>query len=88
MGSLWYRALVLLTRFATRMKTVGFKGFQGDDYMSILVLALFTVDAATVQIIYYSGTNVEGSVLQQIRPLTATEIDMFTRLKRAAGGMV
>ncbi|TVY33395.1 hypothetical protein LSUB1_G007291 [Lachnellula subtilissima] len=70
--------LVLLTRFATRIKTVGFKGFQGDDYMSILVLALFTVDAATVHIVYYSGTNVEGSVLQQIRPLTATEIDMFT----------
>lgn len=43
--------MVLLLRFATRIKTVGLKGFQGDDYMSIIVLALFTMDAATVHII-------------------------------------
>jgi hypothetical protein len=42
---------VLLLRFATRIKTVGFKGFQGDDYFSILTLGLFTIDAATVNII-------------------------------------
>lgn len=48
-------AAVLLLRFAIRIKTVGFKGFQGDDYMSILVLALFTMDAATVHIICKSS---------------------------------
>jgi len=76
-------AVVLLLRFATRLKTVGLRGFQGDDYMSILVLALFTIDAATVHIICrytypsegnycwecqdYAGTNVEASALQQTR---------------------
>ncbi|TVY85929.1 hypothetical protein LAWI1_G006651, partial [Lachnellula willkommii] len=72
-------AVILLMRFAVRIRMVGFKGFQGDDYMSILVLALFTMDASTVQIISYGGTNVEASVVQKTRPLTATEIDLFTR---------
>ncbi|TVY20130.1 hypothetical protein LARI1_G001875 [Lachnellula arida] len=72
-------AVILLMRFAVRIRMVGFKGFQGDDYMSILVLALFTMDASTVQIISHGGTNVEASVVQKTRPLTATEIDMFTR---------
>ncbi|KAH8672650.1 hypothetical protein BGZ60DRAFT_282835 [Tricladium varicosporioides] len=70
-------AVVLLLRFATRIKTVGFKGFQGDDYMSILVLALFTMDAATVHIIYYAGTNVEAAALQLTRTLTPEEIAQF-----------
>ena len=42
---------VILLRFATRIKTVGFRGFQGDDFFSLLVLAVFTMDAATVHII-------------------------------------
>lgn len=61
--------MVLLLRFATRIKTVGFKGFQGDDYMSIIVLALFTMDAATVHIICQylpgfrngAGSNIDKS---------------------------
>ncbi|KAF4631605.1 hypothetical protein G7Y89_g6523 [Cudoniella acicularis] len=70
-------ATVLLLRFATRIKTVGYKGSQGDDYMSILVLALFTMDAAIVHIIYYTGTNVEGVAVQQTRTLTAAEIATY-----------
>lgn len=41
----------ILLRFATRIKTVGFVGFQGDDYMNILVLMFYTVDAVTVNLI-------------------------------------
>lgn len=68
---------VLLLRFATRIKTVGFKGFQGDDYFSILTLAFFTMDAATVDIIYYSGTNVEASAVQKTRTLTDAEVRAY-----------
>lgn len=71
-------ALVILVRFAVRLRTVGLRGFQGDDYMAILVLAFFTMDAATVYIIYYAGTNVEAAVIQKTRVLTAEEIAAFT----------
>lgn len=47
-------------RFLTRIKTVGFRGFQGDDYFSILVLLFWTMDAVTVHIIYFVGTNLEA----------------------------
>ncbi|KUJ21838.1 uncharacterized protein LY89DRAFT_385616 [Mollisia scopiformis] len=70
--------VVILLRFFARIRTVGFRGFQGDDYMSILTLAMFTMDAATVHIIYYTGTNVEASVVQKTRPLTSEEIAMYT----------
>ncbi|KAF8866899.1 hypothetical protein BDZ45DRAFT_795355 [Acephala macrosclerotiorum] len=81
---------VILLRFAIRIKTVGFKGFQGDvrnsqydlwrdkDYMSILTLAMFTRDATTVHIIYFIGTNVEASVLQNTRLLTSHGIGVYT----------
>jgi hypothetical protein len=85
---------ILFLRFATRIKTVGFRNFQGDDYFSILTLALYTMDAATVHIICklssisassfidikkdYAGTNVEASVAQTTRTLTAAEIRAYT----------
>jgi len=40
--------ITLLLRFATRIKSVGFAGFQGDDFMSILTLIFYTIDAVTV----------------------------------------
>ncbi|KAH8647028.1 hypothetical protein BGZ60DRAFT_329442, partial [Tricladium varicosporioides] len=73
---------ILLLRFAMRIKTVGFRNFQGDDYFSILTLALFTMDAATVHIICkikdFTGTNVEASVVQKTTPLTDAEIRAYT----------
>ncbi|KAL3424667.1 hypothetical protein PVAG01_03948 [Phlyctema vagabunda] len=68
---------VVLLRFAVRIKTIGFKGFQGDDFMTILVLAFFTMDAVTVHIIYFTGTNVEAAALQLTRELMADEIATF-----------
>jgi hypothetical protein len=43
--------IILTLRFLTRIKTVGFRGFQGDDYFSLLVVGFYTMDAATVHII-------------------------------------
>ena len=34
---------VLLLRFFSRWKTVGFKNWEGDDYFAILVLVFWTV---------------------------------------------
>ncbi|RDW85846.1 hypothetical protein BP5796_04171 [Coleophoma crateriformis] len=70
-------AAIILTRFAVRLKTVRWNGFQGDDYMAVLVLAFFTMDAATVHIIYYTGTNVEASAIQMTRKLTDSEISIY-----------
>lgn len=44
-------AAIILLRFAVRIKTVGFKGFQGDDYFSAAVLFFWTLDAALVDIV-------------------------------------
>jgi hypothetical protein len=43
--------IILLLRFAVRIRTVGIRGFQGDDFFALLVIAFYTMDAATVHII-------------------------------------
>lgn len=43
--------LLLLLRFAVRIKTVGIRGFQGDDFFALGVIAMYTCDAATVHIV-------------------------------------
>lgn len=42
---------IIFARFAVRFKTVGFRGLQGDDFFSALVLLFYTVDAFTVHLI-------------------------------------
>ncbi|OJD30811.1 transcriptional regulatory protein [Diplodia corticola] len=50
---------VILLRFGVRIRMVGFRGFAGDDYMTITTLAMYTCDAAFVDICYRCGTNVD-----------------------------
>ncbi|KAH8664126.1 hypothetical protein BX600DRAFT_512191 [Xylariales sp. PMI_506] len=71
-------ATILLLRFAVRIKMVGIKGFQGDDFFSILVLLLYTIDAATVHVVYYHGTNVEASVLLATQTLSDEVLADYT----------
>ncbi|KAK3678406.1 hypothetical protein LTR78_001703 [Recurvomyces mirabilis] len=52
---------VLLLRSAIRVRTVGLRGFQGDDYVSILVLLCYTADAVTVDLTFHYGSNVDYS---------------------------
>ncbi|KAH8900345.1 hypothetical protein GQ53DRAFT_613908, partial [Thozetella sp. PMI_491] len=71
---------VLILRCAVRLQTVGVRGLKGDDVFALLVMAFYTMDAATVHIVYYAGTNVEASVLQATRlalALTNDEIQQF-----------
>jgi hypothetical protein len=42
---------VLILRCAVRLQTVGFRGLKGDDVFSLLVMAFYTMDAATVHIV-------------------------------------
>ncbi|KAH7249500.1 hypothetical protein B0J15DRAFT_514194 [Fusarium solani] len=62
--------LILLTRFAVRFKTVGWRGFQGDDFFSALVLIFFAMDGFTVHLIYYLGTNLEATFYAKTHTLT------------------
>ncbi|WAO89052.1 Hypothetical protein NCS54_00642700 [Fusarium falciforme] len=62
--------LILLTRFAVRFKTVGWRGFQGDDFFSALVLIFFAMDGFTVHLIYYLGTNLEANFYAKTHTLT------------------
>ncbi|KAI0470990.1 hypothetical protein GGR56DRAFT_124589 [Xylariaceae sp. FL0804] len=57
----WYTigVLVIILRYVTRIRTVGFAGFRGDDYLAILYLALYTACIAIVYITYHTGANVD-----------------------------
>ncbi|ETS79867.1 hypothetical protein PFICI_07396 [Pestalotiopsis fici W106-1] len=69
--------LVFVARFAVRLKTVGFRGFQGDDLFAILLILLYTGDAVLVDITYWTGTNVEASTFQRTRTLSDAEIAQY-----------
>ncbi|KXJ88019.1 hypothetical protein Micbo1qcDRAFT_111613, partial [Microdochium bolleyi] len=67
--------VILALRFAIRWKTVGLRGMQWDDMFALLVVVFYTIDAATVHIVYYAGTNVEGVYLSTLRTLSQAELD-------------
>ncbi|KXT15431.1 hypothetical protein AC579_10585 [Pseudocercospora musae] len=64
---------IILARFAVRLRTVGWRNFAGDDYMSIAVLACYTADAITVTITYLEGSNVDYTAAQ-IKRLTSDQV--------------
>lgn len=43
--------IILLSRFGVRLKTVGWRGLQGDDLFSACVLVFYAMDAFTVHLI-------------------------------------
>ena len=51
--------LIYFLRFCVRLRTVGIRHFQGDDWMSIAVLLCYTADALTVTFTYLLGSNVD-----------------------------
>ncbi|KAF1343734.1 hypothetical protein BDV97DRAFT_403328 [Delphinella strobiligena] len=71
----WYVVgmVIILTRFAVRIRTVGLKGFQGDDYMSMMTIIFFTLDAIIVQVVSDVGDNL-GITKEQAARLTSSEI--------------
>ncbi|KAF4970181.1 hypothetical protein FSARC_2778 [Fusarium sarcochroum] len=69
---------ILLTRFAVRLKTVGWRGFQWDDFFATLVLIFYAMDAFTVHLIYYLGSNIEGVAYSKKHTLTDHEMHEYT----------
>ncbi|KAG9251586.1 uncharacterized protein F5Z01DRAFT_271501 [Emericellopsis atlantica] len=66
--------LILLGRFVVRLRAVGIKGLQGDDFFSMLVWIFYAMDASTVHLIYFLGTNVEAGVAAEKGPLSDKDI--------------
>ncbi|KAH7014533.1 uncharacterized protein B0I36DRAFT_425869 [Microdochium trichocladiopsis] len=66
--------LILALRFVIRLKTVGIRGLKWDDLFALLVTVFYTIDAATVHIVYHAGSNVEGVFLESQRPLSDAEL--------------
>ena len=50
---------VILLRWLVRIRTVGISNFQGDDYLTFVVLACYTSDAVAVKHIQHHGSNVD-----------------------------
>ncbi|KAH6690273.1 hypothetical protein F5X68DRAFT_68579 [Plectosphaerella plurivora] len=51
--------IVILVRIAVRLRTVGVRGFHGDDYLVFFCLAFYTANAVIVQVTYYTGANID-----------------------------
>ncbi|KAL2862796.1 uncharacterized protein BJX67DRAFT_289505 [Aspergillus lucknowensis] len=54
--------LIILLRFFVRARLVGLRGLKGDDYMIVMVLGLFTLDAVLVHQLAHLGTNMDVPV--------------------------
>lgn len=50
---------VMAVRFMVRIRAVGVRGFEGDDWVAIAVILCYTCDAVTVDLCYVWGTNVD-----------------------------
>lgn len=56
--------LLFALRLFVRLRTIGFRNFQGDDWFTFLVIAFYTVDAVVVERMYRLGTNVDFTPAQ------------------------
>ncbi|ORY62398.1 uncharacterized protein BCR38DRAFT_301466, partial [Pseudomassariella vexata] len=78
--------LVILLRTGVRIRLVGFKGFEGDDYVTILTLAMFTMDAVLVDILYWTGTNVDVATgaISSLSDSVVRELEYGSKVQLAA----
>ena len=79
-------ASVLLLRLAVRARTVGIRQFDGDDYISIVVLLCYIGDAVTVDLTYHLGSNVDFTKAQfeAMSPAELDEVVTGSRLQLLA----
>ncbi|KAL2285279.1 hypothetical protein FJTKL_08232 [Diaporthe vaccinii] len=56
--------VVIFARWAVRIRTVRFRGLDGDDLISIPFLGLWTINAFIVYATYYSGGNIDVTAEQ------------------------
>lgn len=58
---IWFAigVLTIFLRMGVRLRTVGWRSLEGDDYLALFSLAMYTGDAFLVHICYHDGTNVD-----------------------------
>ncbi|KAF4998551.1 hypothetical protein FGRMN_3078 [Fusarium graminum] len=66
-------AIVLFLRYFARWKTVGFKGYQGDDYFALAAMVFWTSELVMLELIGQSGTNI-GVTDEMGAAMSAAEI--------------
>lgn len=78
--------LVFALRFLVRLRAVGIRGLQGDDYMAIVVLCCYVVDAVTVTMCYNWGTNLDFTVerLEQMTDRQRWKIEVGSKMQLLA----
>ena len=50
---------VIVLRYIVRLRTVGWRRFQGDDYIAIVVYGCYATCSITITIIYWNGAAVD-----------------------------
>jgi hypothetical protein len=77
---------ILLLRLAVRIRTVGSRNFDGDDYISLVVLLCYVGDAIAVDTTYHFGTNVDftKSELEAMSPSDLNEVVVGSKLQLLA----
>ncbi|PSN69764.1 hypothetical protein BS50DRAFT_618756 [Corynespora cassiicola Philippines] len=75
----WYAigVVFIALRCATRLRTVGIRNYQGDDYLAMLLLLLWTCNAIIVQITYYTGGNLDVRP-DMVEALSDRDIEILT----------
>ncbi|KAF5266383.1 hypothetical protein FOXYS1_2781 [Fusarium oxysporum] len=79
-------AVVMLLRFTVRLRIVGYKGFQGDDFFMIIAFIMGTICLVLVSLSYSNGTSIDLTQ-DQINVLSDAEIDRLvygSKLQEAA----
>lgn len=76
----------MILRVVVRARTVGIRQFDGDDYISLLVLLCYVGDAVTVDLTYHLGSNVDftDSEFQAMSPSELNEVVLGSRLQLLA----
>lgn len=66
--------IVLLLRLVVRLRTVGFRGLQGDDYFAVGGLITYACATIAVRCVYFLGTN-QDFTTEYMASLTPTQQD-------------
>ena len=65
---------ILILRTIVRLRTVGVRNFQGDDYIILMVFLCYIGDAVSVTFAYYYGTNLDFTQ-ERFAAMTPAQID-------------
>ncbi|PNS20109.1 hypothetical protein CAC42_5559 [Sphaceloma murrayae] len=77
---------IIFLRWIVRIRTVGFKGFQGDDYVTIGTLTFVIMDAATVTVAFQKGQNVDltADMIEKLTPADIARITWGSKVELSA----